>query len=121
MSGSNRSDPYLGSDFATDDAGGWGGQNNSMNWRFIKVTTGLHAYPDFNTEHLVRLEEQPNGSWVSSAGLPRTKKGWEVKGWTRSPIEPVNVLYVPRKTYIIEASPFKVVLSPASLGEDLGR
>ena len=105
MSGANRSDPYLGSDFAVDDGSGFQGQNSSMKWRFIEETTGLLLTAEWNTRHVERFIKMPNGSWESPISNPRLKKGWEVKGWARNMIEPVDGVWVPRKFYVIEAIP----------------
>ena len=105
MSGANRSDPYLGGDFAVNDGSGWVGQNSSMKWRFIKETTGLHLIPKWNSQRTDKLVKMPNGSWESPVINPRMKKGWEVKGWARNKIEPVTGVWVPRKFYVIEAVP----------------
>ena len=105
MSGANRSDPYMGSDFAIDDGSGYMGQNSSMKWRFIKETTGLHVMQDWNAKHSEKYVQMPNGSWEAGKNTPRMKKGWEVKGWARNVIEPVTAIWVPRKFYVIEAIP----------------
>jgi hypothetical protein len=104
-SGVNRSDPFFGSDFVNDDGGGWGGQNETMSWKVIGEKVVLMCKIDWQADSPDILVKQPNGSWLSQKGKPCAKYGHEDKSWNGAKWAPLNVIYVPREMYIIEATP----------------
>ncbi len=104
-SGATRSDPFFGSDFVTDDTRGWGGQNETMNWRVVaseKVI--LLPFPTWQANSLEVMVKQPNGSWLSK-GNNQVRFGADDPNWKGVPWAFLDVVWVPRKVCIIEATP----------------
>jgi len=105
MSGSNRSDPYVGSDVIIDDGGGFAGLTNSMTWRFIEERLGLLIVEERDTKFVNKCKQLPGGGWRVMPDEAANRLGWQEEGWTGAPWAPVNAVYVPRNFYIIEGVP----------------
>jgi len=105
MSGSNRSDPYVGSDITMDDGGGFAGQTNSMTWRLIDERVGLICVTELDTEATLKLKELPDGGWNAIPDPKAMKLGWETKGWKGAKWAPTNAVWAPRTFTIIEGIP----------------
>ncbi|MGV8050805.1 MAG: DUF1329 domain-containing protein [Anaerolineaceae bacterium] len=104
LSGSNRSDPFAGSDFTIDGEQGWMGKNTSMQWKLLEKKITLIPVQEKEVEQPVQCIKMPNGAWrVVSDGVFTTP---EVAGAKGAPWVPVNVLWVPRTVYVLEAIPF---------------
>ncbi len=104
-SGSNRSDPFFGSDIVVDDTYGWGGQNETMSWKVIGEKIALIPKARWQTETPDTYIKQSNGSWKGSKGSGIQKYGCEDKDWKGATWAPLHALWVPRKVYLIEATP----------------
>lgn len=100
VSASTRSDPYLGSDLSLDDLGGWGGKNQTMNWKL--VGEGTYLLP-FGSEKLIKTRDFPDGSYERQ--IVYVKKGYDVKGFAGAPWCPVGWAWSPREVYILEVTP----------------
>lgn len=105
LSGANRSDPFLGTDYVNDDGNGWSGQNTTFKWKVLKEQTILIPVPDSHTKKPLQYVKLPDGTWRSPPGVQPVISGWQVKGWKGAPWAPMNVLYVPRTCYVIEGTP----------------
>ena len=105
MSGANRSDPTLGSDTCMDDAGGWSGDNCSMKWRYLGEQICLTPMTAWATERPRHLTRQSDGSYLSDLGEPDTQVGWMDPDSKGVPWELLNVLWVPRRVWLLEATP----------------
>jgi len=105
MSGANRSDPYVGSDATQDDAGGFGGLENSMIWRFLETKIGLLGIVERDAQGTNKMKGLPNGNWRVAADPTDVTAGWEVEGWKGASWIPVNLVWIPRPYVVIEATP----------------
>ncbi len=105
MSGANRSDPFMGSDFTIDDGNGWLGHTSAMEWRYVEERTGLMCIAKFCTESYTMMGQTSDGRWKAVTDVPGIKTGWQVKGHTQAAWSPVTSVWVPRKFHVIEAKP----------------
>jgi len=105
VSGTTRSSPFLGSDLVNDDAQGFGGKIESMNWKVIDRKIILLPFVKWGMSDPAQFTEQPNGSWSASGNLRGPRIGYEVKDWKGAPWAPVDYAWVPRNVYIVEATP----------------
>lgn len=64
VSAATRSDPFLGSDLCVDDLAGWGGKNQTMNWKLLGE--GTYLMP-FTSEKAFKLKDLPDKSFVREA------------------------------------------------------
>jgi len=102
VSGSNRSSPFLGTDFVNDDAYGFYGKPESMNWKIVGEQVALLPVVKWGTEGPANFKKQQNGGWAKPANLRGPLNGYEVEGWTGAPWAPTNFAWVPRKMYVVE-------------------
>jgi hypothetical protein len=106
LSSVNRSDPFLGSDFTSDDTYCWYGKNQSMTWKLIGQQDILvqTAGPD-----PIVLEPGPPGdggtSWLTTKDNKGAQFGFQTPGWTGAPWALTNVIWVKRPVWVIEAYP----------------
>jgi len=105
MSGANRSDPFMGSDFTIDDANGWMGHTSQMKWEYVGEKIGLMCIAKFSAKKFNVCTQQPDKSWKSVTDVEGIKIGWQVKGHSQAPWAPVTCIWVPRKFHILEAKP----------------
>ncbi len=103
MSGANRSDPYVGTDFCVDDAYGWVGDTVSMKWRFLEERVGLFSTVEWGADTPSKMKRMPDGSWRSPPDEISMKLGYEVEGWKGAEWAPVNLAWIPRSFYVLEA------------------
>ena len=105
MSGANRSDPYMGTEFTIDDAYGWAGLETTMKWRVIGEKIGLLCIEKWAASNLNKMNELPDGTWITKPGRPPASVGWEVDGWKGAKWAPAATVWIPRHFIIIEAIP----------------
>jgi len=111
MSGANRSDPFLGSDFTVDDGNGWLGHTSSMKWKYIEERIGLMCIEKGCTEGVAKMNKQVDGRWVETGGAGAAnvgagvQTGWQIEGSTEAPWSLASAIWVPRKFYVVEAVP----------------
>jgi len=105
VSGSNRSSPFLGSDFVNDDAYGFYGKPESMEWKIVDQKIVLLPLTEWAAKGPAKFTKQLDGSWKAPSNLNSPILGWELQkdGWTGAPWAPVNAVYVPRMMYVVEA------------------
>ncbi len=104
-SGSNRSDPFFGSDIVVDDSGGWGGQDESMTWKVIDEKEVLIPKSHWQADSPDLMVKQPNGSWKGKSNVGTLKFGCDEKNTEGTVWAPLHAVWVPRKVYLIEATP----------------
>jgi hypothetical protein len=97
---STRSDPFLGSDGSPDDAFGWAGKNQTMDWKLIGEGTVLGC---FMTREKIVTTEDENGI-IDRLFVP-IQLGYQVKGWQGAPWAPVSCVWHPHPVWIVEATP----------------
>jgi hypothetical protein len=107
LSSANRSDPFLGSDFTSDDTYMWFGKNQSMTWKLVGQQDVLvqTVGPD-----PIPIEPGPqvdNGglSWLTKKDFKGAQMGYETPGWKGAPWAPTNMIWVKRPAWVIEAFP----------------
>jgi hypothetical protein len=96
----SRSDPFLGTDFTTDDAYLWAGKNQTMTWKMLGKKTVLLP---FTSADPMEMEVMPDGSVKRLFGP--FKIGYQVPGWKGAPWAPVDLIWSPREAFEIEAMP----------------
>lgn len=104
-SGTNRSDPFFGTDGVVDDGAGWAGQNESMSWKLIGEKVILQSRMGWQAEHPDVMVQQPNGAWKAQRNIPLVRFGYCDKTWKGAPWALLDVVWVPREMYIVEATP----------------
>ncbi len=106
MSGANRSDPFMGSDFTIDDGNGWLGNTSKMKWTYITEKIGLMAIAKYSADDYTRMTQVDDGHWKASSDVEGIKSGWQVKEkHTQAPWSPVTCVWVPRKFHIVTCVP----------------
>ena len=103
MSPASRSDAFMGSDYTLDDTASYDGKISDFNWKIISVQDALIPYVSENAQELVPDPE--TGGVTLSKNVKGMLYGFQEKGWTGAPWAPVNVVWVKRKTLVIEGKP----------------
>jgi hypothetical protein len=106
LSSVNRSDPFLGSDFTSDDTFVWFGKTQSMEWKLTGQQDLFVPATLPGPVPMVAGAESPSGTtWIVSKDYEGMKFGYTTPGWTGAPWAPTNVIWVKRPVWIIEAFP----------------
>ncbi len=105
MSGANRSDPFMGSDFTIDDGNGWMGNTSSMKWTYLTEKIGLMAVAKYSAQNYTNMTQQDDGHWKASSDVEGIKTGWQVKGCGQASWSPVTCVWIPRKFHIVTCVP----------------
>ncbi|MBU1055444.1 MAG: DUF1329 domain-containing protein [Proteobacteria bacterium] len=99
-----RSDPYMGSDSWLDTNYGWGGKDRTMKWKYVGEKTILVS---FTSSDMIPMQEFPDGS--THRAFPYTgthlQFGFDDPNWKGATWAPQNIIYVPRKVWIVEQMP----------------
>ncbi len=104
MNSTDRSSPFFGTDFSSDDGAGFNGQPESMEWKFIEEKIILAPHAKWNLAQPDIFTKEPNGSWKSGPGgklewgYENPEKKYNV-AW-----QPLFVKWVPRKMYVLSMS-----------------
>ncbi len=99
----NRSDAFGGSDFVTDDNGGFSGPIQTMKWKLLETKEML--VPFFSADPC-ELYKNSRGGWESVNNFNQIKLGYTVEGWQGAPWAlTTNIIWVPRKIYVLEMTP----------------
>ena len=104
MSGANRSDPFMGSDFTIDDGYGWMGQTSTMTWKYIEKKIGLMCISKTGTTKVASMRQQADTSWISDP-IEGIQTGWQMPEHKQAPWSPVTCVWIPRKFHIIKCIP----------------
>lgn len=96
----DRSAPLPAGDLWQDSQELWRGKNVTFNWKLIGERTILAGFAK-TTKSKATLNSDGSISFLPSP----VKYGYEVQGWGGAPWVAIDVLYVPRKVWIIEGMP----------------
>ncbi len=99
-----RSDPVFGTDGWLDLNNLWAGKARTMNWKYVGEKTILVG---FTSPNMLPAQELPDGRMTRP--YPYTgdhvKFGYEDPNWKGASWAPQNIIYVPRKVWIVEQMP----------------
>ena len=102
MSPANRSDAFVGSDAAVDDANGYDGKVAAFDWKLLRKQEAIVPWYDRDP---VRVVENEAGEWETTRNVKKAVYGYEKEGWQGAPWAPTNLAWVKRPVYIIEMRP----------------
>lgn len=102
MSPTGRSDQLMGSDLSVDDAWGFDGKINTMEWKLLRKEDVIVP---FLAEDPQGLEKNRKGAWQTTDSIKRIVYGYEKEGWQGAPWIPTNLVWVKRPAYVIEVTP----------------
>lgn len=105
VSGTTRSSPFLGTDYCNDDSYNWYGKNETMEWKLLDRKIVLMPIHKYNLDGPVQFVKKENGTWAAPSHIKNTRSGYEIEGWKGAPWAPVDLVYVPRMMYTLEATP----------------
>jgi len=106
LSSVNRSDPFLGSDFTSDDTFVWYGKNQSMTWKLVGQQDILVQTAQADPISMLAGPEGDGGtSWITPKEFAGAKFGYETPGWTGAPWAMTNVIWVKRPVWVLESFP----------------
>jgi hypothetical protein len=106
LSSVNRSDPFLGTDFTSDDTFVWFGKNHSMEWKLVGQQDVYAPASLAGPVPMVAGPESASGTtWIVDKDYEGLKFGYAMPGWTGAPWAPTNVIWVKRPVWLIEAFP----------------
>ena len=105
MSGANRSDPYMGCDMTVDDTWGFAGLMSSMKWTFLEEKIGLFCASEFVADHPRKMIQTSDGTWRTQKNEIPAILGEEIEGWKGAKHAFMNVVWIPRKFYLLEGIP----------------
>ncbi len=103
LSGSNRSDPYMGSEAVVDDGFGFIGLESSMEWTYKGRKTALCEMMPYALEHTTVMDHNSDGSW--SCSPPSLILGFEKPEAGCAKWATTNCVWVPRVYHVVEAMP----------------
>ena len=103
LSGANRSDPSVGSDFILDDSNGWCGKNTSMKWKLLEKKVVLVPMTTWGLEAPLKARKLANGAYEVEDGKEPPMEGWNDPDWKGAPWIPMNIKWAPREVYVLEA------------------
>ena len=95
----NRSDGFVGSDFALDDILAYDGKIPAFEWKLLGQREALVP---FQTADPIRASVIEEGQWKVSKEAVQQEFGYQREGWQGAPWCPLNVLYVKRPVWVIE-------------------
>ncbi len=100
-SGATRSDPYMGCDMWADSKNGFAGKIASFDWKLLGERELLVAFPSLEKK---TVPLAPDGSMTFSY-QGEIKFGYQTPGWKGASWAYTNVVWVPRRVWIIEGMP----------------
>jgi len=102
MSPASRSDSFLGSDFTLDDTAAYDGKVPDFEWKLVSTQEALLPYISEEAQLLV---SDPDTGGVTLAKSAKGEiYGFQKEGWGGAPWAPTNIIWVKRKTYVIEGT-----------------
>ncbi|MGV8075376.1 MAG: outer membrane lipoprotein-sorting protein [Syntrophobacteraceae bacterium] len=96
----NRSDSIVGSDICWDDAMGYDGKPDAMEWKVVKYTEALLPFLSENPQKFVK--DPDLGGWMTTKDIKAVDYGYEKPEWTGAKWAPLNIIWVKRPCYVIE-------------------
>ena len=100
MSPSNRSDGFVGSDFAVDDILAYDGKIPHFDWELVGKKEALVA---FASPDPIAVDITKKGEWDTSRNSPSIRYGFQDKGWQGAPWAPLDPIYVKRPVWVLKA------------------
>ncbi len=100
MSPANRSDGFVGSDFAVDDILAYDGKIPLFEWELIGKKEALVAFA--GTEP-IQANVNARGEWETGRRRPSMHYGFQKEEWQGAPWAPLNLTYVKRPVWVIKA------------------
>ncbi len=100
MSPANRSDGFVGSDFAVDDILAYDGKIPLFEWELIEKKEALVSFA--GTEP-IQANVNARGEWETGRRRPSMDYGFHKKEWQGSPWAPLSLTYVKRPVWVIKA------------------
>ncbi|MEW6440973.1 MAG: DUF1329 domain-containing protein [bacterium] len=102
MSPANRSDAFMGSDFAVDDANGYDGKVSAFSWKVLRKQEALLAFLDKDP---IRIVQNEQGEWLTTPQIKPVIHGYQKEGWQGAPWAPTNLIWTKRSVYVLEMIP----------------
>jgi hypothetical protein len=96
----NRSDGFVGSDFAVDDILAYDGKIPAFEWELVGKQEALVPYANPKP---IRVETDAKGQWEMSKDHPATRYGYQDKEWQGAPWCPLNPIYSKRPVFVLRA------------------
>jgi hypothetical protein len=96
----NRSDGFLGSDFAQDDMTGYDGKTPAIEWKIIGEQEVLAPY---GYTHPIPMSRAKKGEWVMDQGVEGIRYAYQEGNTDLAPWCPMNTVFVKRSAWLIEA------------------
>ena len=98
MNPANRSDSFLGTDFAVDDTNGYDGKIPAFTWKLLGRKAAIVPWVEPDPARIVQNQA---GEWETTSNT--VVYGYQKEGWQGAPWAPTNVVWVKREVYVIEA------------------
>ncbi len=102
MSAANRSDAFMGSDLAMDDANGYDGKVTAFTWKLLRKQVAIVAYLSADP---VRVVQNDMEEWETTPGIRAILFGYQKKDWQGAPWAPTNLVWVKRPILVMEMTP----------------
>jgi hypothetical protein len=100
MSPANRSDGFVGSDFAVDDILAYDGKIPLFEWELVEKKEALVPFAGAEPVGAVVNAE---GEWETARNRPTMRYGFQEKEWQGAPWAPLNPIYVKRPVWVLKA------------------
>jgi hypothetical protein len=100
MSPANRSDGFVGSDFAVDDILAYDGKIPFFEWELIEKKEALVPFAGAEP---TEAEVNQRGEWETGRKRPTMRYGFQDEEWQGAPWAPLNPIYVKRPVWVIKA------------------
>ena len=100
MSPANRSDGFVGSDFAIDDILAYDGKIPLFEWELIEKKEALVP---FAGPEPIGADITEKGEWATARNRPSMRYGFQDKEWQGAPWAPLNPIYVKRPVWVLKA------------------
>jgi len=100
MSPSNRSDGFVGSDFAVDDVLAYDGKIPHFDWELVEKKDALVP---FASPEPARVDVTEEGEWDTSGNSLSMRYGFQDQERQGAPWAPLNPIYVKRPVWVVKA------------------
>jgi hypothetical protein len=100
MSPANRSDGFVGSDFAVDDILAYDGKIPLFEWELVEKKEALVPFAGIEP---IGADVNEKGEWETARNRPSMRYGFQDKEWQGAPWAPLNPIYVKRPVWVIKA------------------
>jgi len=100
MSPANRSDGFVGSDFAIDDILAYDGKIPLFEWELVEKKEALVPFAGIEP---IGADVNEKGEWETARNRPSMRYGFQDEQWQGAPWAPLNLVYVKRPVWVIKA------------------